>query len=119
MAGEDSRTRCPPASRATLPAAGHAATLASTGSARTASGKSQTSDHRPAATDSLPGTDSIGIRGGSDSDSASIPHQASTVGLQRIGPGDQGQRGIQLCDRPTGALKEADLDSGPKQGPQP
>jgi transposase len=34
-------------------------------------------------------------------------------------PGDQGERGIQLCHRPTAALKENHLHSRLEQGPQP
>ena len=53
--------------------------------AGTVSGESQASDHRQAATDSLPGADSIGAGGGSDPDPASFPHQAAVVGLQWTG----------------------------------
>ena len=76
VAGENPRGRQPPASRATLPAIGHAAALAATSAARTAGGESQTYHHGQAKTDSVPGTDSFCVSGGADSDSASFSQQA-------------------------------------------
>src|SRR5438445_3870912 len=85
MVGENPRGWHPPASRATLPAIGHAAAPAATSAARTAGGKSQTYHHCQAQTDSVPGTDSFCVSGGADSDSASFSQQAPAVDLQRTG----------------------------------
>src|SRR6266550_1117227 len=80
MVGENPRARHPPASRATLPATGYAATLAPGSAARTAGGESQTHHHCQAKTDSLPGTDSFCVSGSADSDSASFSQQAPGCG---------------------------------------
>src|SRR6266576_1582181 len=111
MVGENPRARHPPASRATLPAIGHAATLAATSAARTAGGESQTHHHCQAKTDSLPGTDSFCVSGSADSDSASFSQQAPAVDLQRTGVGNSRQRGIPLRKRPSATAQETGLDS--------
>jgi hypothetical protein len=61
--------------------------------------ESQACHHRQAQTDSLPGTDSLGFGGGTDSDAPSFSQQAPTVDLQRIGARNPRQRGISLCSR--------------------
>ena len=88
VAGEDSGSRCPPASGATLSATGQVEDVAAAGTAGTVSGKSQACHHQQATTDSIPGADSIGAGGGSDPESASFPQQAAAVGLQRTGVRD-------------------------------
>src|SRR6202023_1932422 len=81
MLGENPRGRHPPASRAALPAIGHAAALAATSAARTAGGESQTYHHCQAKTDSVPRTDSFCVSGGADSDSASFSQLWTYSGL--------------------------------------
>ena len=56
-------------------------------------------DHRQAAADSVSRTDSLGAGGGTDADSASFSHQATTMGLQRTGLGDPHQCGIPLWSK--------------------
>src|SRR5438552_17948310 len=87
MAGKEPESRRPPARRATLPAARHAATLAPTSAARTASRESEASHHRQATEDSIARAHSLGLSGGSDPDSASFSHLASAVGIQWTGVG--------------------------------
>jgi Transposase len=99
-------------------AIGHAAALAPTSATQTAGGESQTYHHGQAKTDSVPGTDSLCIGSGADSDPASFPQQAPIVDLHRAGVGDSRQWGISLCKRP-GAAQEAGMDSGLEQGLQP
>src|SRR5438309_578697 len=64
------------ARRATLPATRHAATLAPTSAARTASREWEASHHRQATEDSIARAHSLGLSGGSDPDPASFSHQA-------------------------------------------
>src|ERR1700720_1462013 len=111
MVGENPRGRHPPASRATLPAIGHAAALAATSAARTAGGESQTFHHCQAKTDSVPGTDSFCVSGGTDSDPASFSQQAPAVDLQRTRVGNSRQRRISLRKRPSAAAQETGADS--------
>jgi hypothetical protein len=80
-AGKNPRSLGAASRGTTLSAAGHVATLAAASAPRTVSEKSQAYDHRQAATDSLSGADSSGAGGGPDPDSASFPHQATTLGL--------------------------------------
>jgi hypothetical protein len=87
--------------RTTLPATGHAATPAPASAPRTFSGESKTSHHRQATAGSIAGADSFRLGGGSDPDPASFPHQATALGVQRIGFGNPHQCGIPLCKRPT------------------
>src|SRR5207245_8787917 len=68
VAGKDPGSRRPPARRATLPATRHAATLAPTSAARTASRESEASHHRQATEDSIARAHSLGLSGGSDPD---------------------------------------------------
>src|ERR1700704_5958109 len=110
MVGKNPRGRHPPASRATLPATGHAATLAATSAARTAGGRSQTYQHGQATADSVPGTDSFCVSGGADSDSAWFSQQAPAVDLQRTGIGNSRQWGISFRQRAT-AAQETGVDS--------
>src|SRR3989442_1302089 len=105
--------------RATLPATRHAATLAPTSAARTASRESEASHHRQATEDSIARAHSLGLSGGSDPDPASFSHQAPAVGLQWTGVGDPHQRGTPLRPRPTAALQKAGLHPGVEQGSQP
>src|SRR5437667_4476886 len=118
-AGKDPGSRRPPARRATLPATRHAATLAPTSAARTASRESEASHHRQATEDSIARAHSLGLSGGSDPDPASFSHQAPAVGLQWTGVGDPHQRGTPLRPRPTAALQKAGLHPGVEQGSQP
>src|SRR6202023_1942834 len=111
MLGENPRGRPPPASRATLPAIGHAAALAATSAARTAGGESQTHHHGQAKADSVPGTDSFCVSGGADSDSASFSQQAPAVDLQRTGVGNSRQRRISLRKTTSAAAQETEADS--------
>src|ERR1700724_1207030 len=103
MLGKTPAARPPPASRAALPAIGHAAALAATSAARTAGGESQTYHHCQAKTDSVPRTDSFCVSGGADSDAGSFSQEAPTVDLQRTGVGNSRQRGISLRKRPSAA----------------
>src|SRR5947208_4067568 len=119
VAGKDPGSRRPPARRATLPATRHAATLAPTSAARTASRESEASHHRQATEDSIARAHSLGLSGGSDPDPASFSHQAPAVGLQWTGVGDPHQRGTPLRPRPTAALQKAGLHPGVEQGSQP
>ena len=66
VAEQNQGGRCPPASRATLSATGHAAALAPAIAARTVSGESKTFHHRQATTDSLTRADSLRPGGGAD-----------------------------------------------------
>jgi hypothetical protein len=81
VAGQNPGSRGATSSRTTLRAARHAAALASASAAGTLSRKSEACHHGEAATDSLSRTDSIGAGGGTDSDSALIPQQATALGL--------------------------------------
>src|SRR5437016_5890247 len=119
VAGKDPGSRRPPARRATLPATRHAATLAPTSAARTASRESEASHHRQATEDSIARAHSLGLSGGSDPDPASFSHQAPAVGLQWTGVGNPRQRGIPLRPRPTAAPQKAGLHPGVEQGLQP
>src|SRR6201997_5641285 len=119
MVGENSRSRNPPASRATLSAIGPAAALAPTSAARTAGGESQTCHHCQASANSVAGTDSFRLSGGADSDSPSFSQQAPTVDLQRTGARNPRQRGISLRQRPTAATQKTGDDSRLEQGLQP
>src|SRR5438309_8912171 len=119
VAVKDPGSRRPPARRATLPATRHAATLAPTSAARTASRESEASHHRQATEDSIARAHSLGLSGGSDPDPASFSHQAPAVGLQWTGVGDPHQRGTPLRPRPTAALQKAGLHPGVEQGSQP
>src|SRR5215471_16642970 len=119
MVGEDSRSGDSPASRATLSATRHAATLAPTSAARTAGGESQTCHHRQTKKDSLPGADSLRFGGGTDSDSPSFSQQAPTVDVQRTRSRNPRQRGISLRARASAAAQKTGDDSRLKQGLQP
>src|SRR5215467_1628334 len=119
MAGENTRGRNSSPRRATLSAVGHAAALAPTSAPRTAGRESQTCHHGQATEDSLAGTDSFRLSGGTDSDPASFSQQAPTVDLQRTGTGDPRQRGISVRKRPTAAAQETGDDSRLEQGLQP
>src|SRR5215467_3492754 len=119
VAGEDTRSRNSPTGRTALSTTRHAAALAPTSTARTAGRESQTCHHGQAPTDSVPGTDSLGICGGVDSDSTSFSQQAPTVDLQRTGAGDSRQRGVLLRPRPSTAAQETGDHSWPEQGLQP
>src|SRR5215471_2417167 len=119
MVGENSRGRNSPASRATLSATRHAATLAPTSAARTAGRESQTCHHGQATEDSVAGTDSFRLGGGADSDPASFSQQAPTVDVQRTGAGNPRQRGISLRPRASAAAQKTGEDSRLEQGLQP
>src|SRR5215813_12697702 len=103
MAGEDSRSWNPLASRATLSATGPAAALTPTSAARTAGGESQTCHHCQATADSVAGTDSFRLSDSANSDPTSFSQQAPTVDLQRTGAGNPRQRGISVRKRSTEA----------------
>ena len=98
-------------SRATLSAVGHVATPASASPARAVGGESQTCHHGQATTDSVAGADSLCLSGGADSDSASFPHQAPAVDLQRTGVRDSRQRRVSVRPRPSAATQEAGVRS--------
>src|SRR5579864_352780 len=119
MVGENSRGRSSPPRRATLSAAGSAAALAPSSTARTAGGESQTCHHRQASANSVAGTDSFCLSGGADSDSPSFSQQAPTVDLQRTGARNPRQRGISLRQWPTAATQKTGDDSRLEQGLQP
>jgi len=108
MAGKESGRRRSASSRTTLVAAGHVATAASAGSARTVSGESKASDRGPSARDSIPRADGLRRACGS----VDLPLGPETMQGLNCGPiGDwlwnAYQRGIPLCRRPTAALGKA------------
>src|SRR6266704_882893 len=74
VAGQDQGSRCPPPSRTTLPATGHAAVFAPASAPRAVGGESQACHHRQTSADSRTGTDSLRLGGGADPDPASFPH---------------------------------------------
>src|SRR5262249_43219526 len=84
VAGKDPRGWRSSAGRTTVPATGHAATLAPGSSGRTTGGESQACHHRQATADSVPPAGSLRPSGGSDPDPTSFfPPSASygpTVG---------------------------------------
>jgi transposase len=75
--------------------------------------------HCQVTADSLSGTDSFRIGGGTDSDSPSFSQQAPTVDLQRTGVGNPRQRGISLRRRASAAAQETGDHSRLEQGLQP
>src|SRR6202163_2217753 len=97
--------RAPP-SRATLPAIRCAAILTPERQAGTAGGKQEASRGWIATTDSLHRPDSSGTADRSDPDASSFPHQASTLGLQRSGPGDSNQCRIRFPGWATPAFQK-------------
>ncbi len=77
--------------------------------------------HQPseiAPSDSLSGSDSLGIAGGAGRDTASFSHQATAMGLQRIRTRDSRQRRIPLCERATATKPGASHRAGPERKPQ-
>ena len=119
VAGKNPCTRHSPPGRATLSAAGHAAALAPASALRTSARESQTHHHCQVTADSLSGTDSFRIGGGTDSDSPSFSQQAPAVELQRTGVGNPRQRGISLRRRASAAAQETGDHSRLEQELQP
>ncbi len=68
---------------------------------------------------SLHGADALGVGRGADADSPSFSHQATTMGVQRIGLGNPYQRGLPLCRRSTAPLQESRFHPGIEQRSQP
>ena len=81
MVGQDCRTGSPPASRAALPATGCVGAVAAGSAPRSAGGEPETSGGEITASDSLSGSDSLGVAGCAARDAASFSHQATAVGL--------------------------------------
>jgi hypothetical protein len=82
MVGQDRRARSSPAGRATLPATGCVGTFAAGSAPRSADGEPETSCGAITTSDSLSGSDSLGVAGCAARDTASFSHQATVVGLQ-------------------------------------
>src|SRR4029077_5510377 len=79
----------------------------------------QAYDHRQTTADSFLGADPLRFGGGPDSDSAPLPHQATTLDLQRTGVRNSRQRGIPLRARASAAPQKTGIRSRLEQRPQP
>ena len=73
---------------------------------RAADGRPQAPSHEVTSPDSFDRPHSVGSVDCNSADTASFPHQAATMGLQRAGVGDTQQRGISLRGRPTQRSKK-------------
>jgi len=118
MVGQDCRTGSSPASRAALPATGCVGAFAARSATRSAGGEPETSGGEITASDSLSGSDSLRVVGGTARDAASFSHQATAVGLQRIRTGDSRQRRIPLCERAPATQPRASHRAGTERKPQ-
>ena len=106
MAQENRRSWCSPAGGALSPATRRAAVLAQTSQERGAGRRTEAQRHEVAAPDPFDRPDAGGSVGCTPTDTTPVPHQATTVELQRSGLGNTQQRGISRRGRAAQALEE-------------
>src|SRR5208282_2521244 len=107
VVGQDRRRGCAPPSRVLLPTTRCAASVTAGGAEGSVGGEPKTWRDEIAAGDSYHRSGSSRAVDRADTDSASVPHQAATVDLQRSGGEDARQCAIPLGGRRFATFQEA------------
>ena len=118
MVEQDHGSRRSAAGRAVLSATRRARGVASRSATRSIGGEPQACRDEPALPDSVYRSDSGGSADGADPDAASVSHQETTMGVQRLGAGDARQWRIPLCARSTTTIQQASHGAWSQSEPQ-